>query len=246
MKKTLIALILSTALVAGVFASGSSESNGRGYGRGGNSNNSGGGANQNGEIQRENMEKLINSYKAKDLDNSEKEGILLMREEEKLARDVYNALYKKWNLNVFRNIARAEQTHMNAVGLLIERYNLTDPISKDIEGKFENPELQKLYDSLTAEGSKSLKDALIVGAIVEDLDISDLQKLISKTDNDDIKVVYQNLEKGSRNHLRAFVSQLKREGASYSPHYITTNYYNKIISTDRETGRVIDNPNFKF
>ncbi len=254
MKKTLIALIISTTLIAGVFANGASEStNPRGNGRGngtqqGQGRGYGGGANaeSNGAIQRENMENLINSYKIGKLDNDEKAGVLLMREEEKLARDVYNALYEKWNIPVFRNIARAEQTHMDAMGILIERYKLTDPVSRDVPGQFDNPELQKLYNSLTAEGFKSLKDALIVGATVEDLDISDLQKLIAKTDNDDIKVVYQNLEKGSRNHMRSFVYQLEREGASYSPQYISKSYYNKIITTDRETGRMIDNPDFKF
>ncbi len=254
MKKTLIALIISTALIAGVFASGSAESSktggygrgngtqqgqGRGYGRGVNAEN-------NGAIQRENMETLLASYKPKTLDDEEKAGILLMREEEKLARDVYNALYEKWNIPVFRNIAGAEQTHMDAVGMLIERYNLTDPVSRDIPGKFDNPELQKLYNSLTVEGKESLENALRVGATVEDLDISDLKKLIAKTDNDDIKIVYQNLEKGSRNHLRSFVYQLKREGANYSPQYISKEYYNKIITTDRETGRMIEDPNFEF
>ena len=57
-------------------------------------------------------------------------------------------------------------------------------------------------------------DALIVGATVEDLDIKDLIDLLNKTDNPDIILVYNNLNKGSRNHLRAFIAQIESLGAS--------------------------------
>lgn len=54
-----------------------------------------------------------------------------MREEEKLARDVYLELYETWDLPVFYNIAQSEQTHMGAVKTLIEKYNLKDPITDE-------------------------------------------------------------------------------------------------------------------
>ena len=44
-----------------------------------------------------------------------------MREEEKLARDVYVALGDRWGLRVFENIARAEQRHMDAVVAQLDR-----------------------------------------------------------------------------------------------------------------------------
>ncbi len=197
-------------------------------------------------VNRGDIQALINKYPVKSLDKSEIKGILQMREEEKLARDVYNYLYSKWNLRIFSNIARAEETHMNAVGLLIERYKLEDPIKNDIPGKFENSALQDIYNELIKEGSKSLIDALKVGATVEDLDIKDLEDLIKKTDNNDIKIVYQNLDKGSRNHLRAFYSQLKKNGATYKAQYITQDYLNRIISSPRETGKQITDPDYKF
>lgn len=48
-----------------------------------------------------------------------------MREEEKLARDVYQQLYEKWQLTVFKNIAASEETHFRAVGNLLERCSAT-------------------------------------------------------------------------------------------------------------------------
>ncbi|MEO2154237.1 MAG: DUF2202 domain-containing protein [Nanoarchaeota archaeon] len=112
------------------------------------------------------------------LDEQEINDIEHMREEEKLARDVYLTLYNKWGLSIFKNIARSEQNHMNAVKVLIEKYNLEDPVEEtgDEIGKFENPELEKLYNELVEKGSQSIKDALEVGATIEDLDIYDLEK----------------------------------------------------------------------
>ncbi|NCB02187.1 MAG: DUF2202 domain-containing protein, partial [Spirochaetia bacterium] len=61
---------------------------------------------------------------------SSEEGILLMREEEKLARDVYLTLYEKWNLRTFSNIARAEQKHMDAVAYLLSTKGIEDPVKE--------------------------------------------------------------------------------------------------------------------
>ena len=249
MKKALIILIISSAVLATALAGGASETIGSGNGTYQNGNGAGsgngGGANAT-SFSQDNIANTIGSIEKKPLDDSEKEGILLMREEEKLARDVYSALYAKWNIPVFSNIARAEQTHMDAVGILIDRYGLDDPIKNDVPGTFVNPELQKLYNSLVEEGSESLLAATKVGAEVEDLDIADLLRLMSETDNDDIKVIYQNLEKGSRNHLRSFMFQVDRNGGSYSAKYISSDYFNRIVGSDRETGTVITDPNFKF
>lgn len=192
------------------------------------------------------MESVLESVEISALSNVEAEGILLMREEEKLARDVYLTLYDKWGLRTFTNIASAESTHMDAMGILLERYNLDDPIKSDTIGVFTNPEMQNLYDTLVAQGSESLTAALNVGATIEDLDIYDLERLIADTDNDDLKIVYQNLLKGSRNHMRAFDMQLSRNGVDYQAQYMSGEGLTLILNTDMERGAVISNPNFKF
>ena len=79
-------------------------------------------------------------------------------------------------------------------------------------------------------------DALVVGATVEDLDIYDLNKLSTQTDNKDILTVYENLIRGSINHLRAFVRQIERNGGEYSSQYMSQSDYDKIISSGQERG----------
>ena len=139
--------------------------------------------------------------------------LLFMREEEKLARDVYQYLSQKWQIRIFNNIAASEQRHFNAIGTLITRYELDDA-AKPAAGEFTNPELQQLYYDLTARGTASLVEAMKVGVLIEEKDIEDLQEAIGKTDNKDILVVYGNLLNGSLNHLSAFQSHLDALGAN--------------------------------
>ena len=169
------------------------------------------------------------------LSAEEAAGILYMREEEKLARDVYYRLYEQWDLPIFSNIGSSEQTHTDAVNALIDKYGLEDPASSEA-GTFSNAELQALYNTLVAEGSISLEAALEVGAAIEEIDILDLQDYLSATDNEDIQLVYENLMKGSRNHLRAFVATLARQGIDYSPRYLSQAEYDAIVSSPVERG----------
>jgi len=178
----------------------------------------------------------ISSIETGTLSNQEKEDILHMREEEKLARDVYLTLYEKWNHRSFYNIAQSEQTHMDAVKLLIEKYGLEDPAEGKDVGEFTNPKFQELYNQLVEERSKSLVDAFKVGAMIEELDIADLKECLNATDKPDITIVYQNLMKGSRNHLRAFNWNLENLGATYEPQYISVEEYNQIVNSEMETG----------
>ncbi len=182
------------------------------------------------------MKEQLLSMPKQNLSLDEIKGLLIMREEEKLARDVYLKLYELWGAQIFLNISKAEQTHMDTVKILLDKYALEDPVKEDIKGKFVNKELQKLYDGLVALGSKSYKDALIVGMTIEDLDIADLQIWLKKSDNEDIKIVYDNLMKGSRNHMRSFYKNLKNIGGDYKPKYITQKEFENIISTPIERG----------
>ncbi|MBP0014820.1 MAG: DUF2202 domain-containing protein [Roseofilum sp. SID3] len=171
------------------------------------------------------------------LKSSEAEGLLYMREEEKLAHDIYLSLYTRWQLSIFDNIAQSETRHMNAVLRLLNRYGLHDPIANNNPGVFTNPDLQQLYDSLLKTGHRSLADALKVGAEIEELDIVDLEEKIDRTQKPNIQQVYGNLVRGSRNHLRSFVSVLSRQTAqTYQPQHLSVEQYNIIISSAHEPG----------
>lgn len=178
----------------------------------------------------------INDYPYQYPDSSELAGLLFMREEEKLARDIYIKMFEKWGINTFNNISESEATHMNAILDILKKYNIPDPVGSNGVGVFKDTVLQEVYGYLLAEGSKSLLDAFKVGATIEDLDIFDLQNNILKVDNQDIIYVYQNLMKGSRNHLRSFYGQILSQGGTYSPQFISVDDFNSIINSPKETG----------
>lgn len=171
------------------------------------------------------------------LNDFEQASLLQMREEEKLARDVYLALGEKFDLPVFRNIPRSEQRHMDQMGVLLERYGLEDPLLKGERGRFASPEMQKLHDELVTRGSASEIAALTVGATIEDLDICDLEQALNGgVDNQDIILVYRNLARGSRNHLRAFTRRLEALGATYQARYLTQAEVADILAAGHEGG----------
>jgi hypothetical protein len=133
---------------------------------------------------------------------AESAGLLFMYEEEKLARDVYTAMYTRWNQPVFKNIAASEQTHMNAIRTLLVRYGL--PVPQNSAGVFNDASLKSLYDQLVASGNQSFLKALQAGVAIEQKDIADLQTHLKETIHADIRQVYTNLLKASNNHLASF------------------------------------------
>jgi hypothetical protein len=180
---------------------------------------------------------MIADIPLSELSAEETASLLFIREEEKLARDVYYALDEIWGDEVaqFRNIVKAEQSHTDSVKALIERYGLEDPVSEDEDanlGIFQNEELQNIYTDLVEQGSKSIQDALTVGATIEDLDIYDIEREMEAIDNEDILLVYENLVFGSENHLRAFLKSLD----SYAPQYISEERYAEIVSEEETVG----------
>jgi len=162
----------------------------------------------------------------------EEEGLLFMLEEEKLARDTYNYLYNVWGSNVFNNIKSSEQTHMNTVSNLLDQNNISYTILP--EGQFEDESLQLLFNQFVEDGQVSVLSAYNIGALIEDLDISDLEEFINETNNEDIVIAYNLLECGSRNHLRSFVTNITDNDGQYLPQFLSLENFNDIINGSHE------------
>ncbi len=167
----------------------------------------------------------------------ESAGLTFMREEEKLAHDVYVTFYQQYGLSIFNNIANSEATHMASVKTLLDRYGLNDPAAGNGVGEFENANLQALYDQLIAQGSQSLSAALKVGAAIEEIDILDLKARLAAATHSDIQQVYTSLLNGSYNHLRAFANTLKTQtNEAYQPHYLDATTYQTILAGTNGNG----------
>lgn len=170
------------------------------------------------------------------LSESELNSLLKMKAEEQLARDVYSELYTKWGSIQFSRIARAENNHLNAIVTLLKYYGASDTVIGNA-GVFSDAAVQTLYNELIAKGSVSNEEAFKVGALIEEMDIYDLGVAVKATSNANIILVLENLEKGSRNHLRAFNKQLTILGAIYTPEYLSQTEYDQIVSSSIEKGK---------
>jgi hypothetical protein len=159
----------------------------------------------------------------------EAEMLTYMREEEKLARDIYLMMYQKWSAITFSNIAGSEQQHTDTIKKMLDKYSLPDP-AQDAIGVFTNADLQGKYDQLLASGSQSYIDGLYVGATIEEIDMIDIQHAIDVTTHIDVTNAYQNLLEGSKNHLRAYVRSLAAQGVTYAPQFISREFYDAIIN----------------
>lgn len=172
------------------------------------------------------------------LSPAETDSLIFMREEEKLAGDVYTRMNAVWGgqVKTFANIAISEDNHTESVRQLLLRYRLSDPTLGLGEGVFQNPDLQALHDQLVSDGSTSLIAALQVGVRIEELDMLDITTHLSNVDNQDIRLVYDDLLKGSRNHLRSYYKTLLKQGGSYTPQHLDQASFDAIVNSDMEQG----------
>ena len=172
---------------------------------------------------------------------TEKKLLLHMREEEKLARDVYTVLFQVTKVQAFGNIMKAEQEHMDLVKLMLDRYGIPDPLTSDKVGDFPSATFGSLFQTLALFGINSNVHAELVGAFIEDLDIYDLDQAIKSTDNRDINTVWQNLVRGSRNHMRAFYGLLEAQNILYPGIVLPQATILAIVKSPMETAPVDEN-----
>ena len=160
--------------------------------------------------------------------------LCFLREEEKLARDVYTALFEETAINVFDNISRSEESHTAAVAALMVARSIPDPVTDDTPGVFRDPVFVDLYATLTAQGRMGEVAALTVGATIEDLDLRDIREMEARTTDAEALALYASLACGSRNHMRSFASQLDSRGVTYEAAYITPAELAAILAAPRE------------
>jgi hypothetical protein len=182
------------------------------------------------------------------LDAVEASHLTFMREEEKLARDVYLTLAGMYpNQEVFNTIATmSEQTHADTMRDKLAQFNLPDPNPEtnnlpDSIGVFLGEEwgwyFTEKFDALTRAARTSELDALYVGALIEELDMHDIvvcpEVMIDRgypapcglkyTDASALINAYNSLIDGSESHLRAYVGQIEAVigVGNYEAQYLT-------------------------
>ena len=173
-------------------------------------------------------------FPKEDLSDKEIQSLKKMREEEMLAQDVYLAFSEMYSKPVFTNISKSETRHTLTIKGLLDKYELEDPAAEHETGKFTDPVFQEYYIKLVNQGRASYAEDFKVGLLIEDMDIADLEHALEKEiDNEDIKTVYGNLMRASKNHMKAFHFHASRAGFKYNPIYISESQYQEITGSEK-------------
>ncbi len=178
----------------------------------------------------------IYSYPLSTLTQELKDAIAYMGNEERLAHDVYLALYDHHAaggteiLQLYSIATNSESRHVETVQSIVQKYGLTeanltnvsDPVASSSvtletmpSGQYDIPAIQDLYDALYAKGEMSQQDALEVGCMVEVTDINDLNEkivLAQESNATDVEAAFTSLRNASYNHYWAFDNGLKQLG----------------------------------
>lgn len=172
---------------------------------------------------------LVNSLPAATLNDEQKQLLVFMWNEEKLAKDVYLALNQIHPSQQMSTIAtRSEAKHQESVRALLEKYNLSvwEPLNPSAgysdaaasavaPGTYTVAAVQTLYNTLYAKGTASARDSMEVGCMVEVTDVNDLTRDLPLVGNLlDATTVFENLRAGSYNHYWAFDRGLKAMGVA--------------------------------
>lgn len=127
-----------------------------------------------------------------------------MAAEEKLAHDVYSTLAKRVDLRPLDRIARSETQHLSLVRTAMAANGVSDQTAGDGVGIFDDPNVQRLYDRLVAQGSAGATAATAVGVVIEQMDIDELDKALAASLPADVESTLDTLRSGSERHLAAF------------------------------------------
>lgn len=193
------------------------------------------------------------------LDHAEETHLVFMREEEKLARDVYLTFAQMYpNQPVFQTIATiSEQTHTDTLHDKLAMYLITDPNpdANDLPssigvftGVEYGPYFTEKFTTLTSMGMQSELHALYVGALIEELDMHDIVQCpkvivetdpaieedgcgLNYTDERPLKQAYSSLVAGSESHLKAYVGQIEAVigVGNYEAQYLTQEQVDAIL-----------------
>ena len=141
--------------------------------------------------------------------------LIYIREEEKMARDLYIGMYNSWGLSIFKSISEEEQEHINAMLELFKMYSIVDPLAGDVPRNYTNQHIANLHTSLLTQGMQSNKDGLKACALQEEISMQDLDLAMKSTQQQAINKVYSELQRDSINHLRSFIHSLEIFGERY-------------------------------
>lgn len=139
-----------------------------------------------------------------------------MREEERMARDLYTQLAASSGEAIFTRIAGAEQRHLDAVERLMTSQGMNPDAAGSTVGRYAVGEVQAAYTGWLSQGRASDQAAYKVGVELETWDVAELKAMKVPSDTTGARVVAALLN-GSKHHLTAFTKAVNGDFTGAGP-----------------------------
>lgn len=147
----------------------------------------------------------------------EQETLRFLLEQRRLVRDIYRHLHGAWEIPAFADLAGAEQRGIGELQRLHRQLRLRHLPADGEPGIFADPALGQLYRRLLTQGLFDIREALELGALIEEMSIIDLRDAIDESRSHRLDQIYIALLGNAYAHLRAIHRQLARSGVDYQP-----------------------------
>lgn len=169
------------------------------------------------------------------LSADEIEFLFAIREDEKVARDLYTSFSALYPASVqIAKIKTAEDSHIACIEAVLDYYEISYP-AMTATGVFEDAERQALYNDLV-DKSATLLETFGTMAVIEEETVLAYKSVQSEITNENISLVVANMIKASSNHLKAAVRQITALGGSYTPSYLSAEEFDAIINSSFQNG----------
>jgi hypothetical protein len=182
------------------------------------------------ELNAEAVDELDYSHPHGILSVEAMEGLIFLRNGERLAKDIAHDFMDAYGSHPFFGQSEAERSHGRAVSQLLARYALHDLVDDQRPGEYSDPFWQSEYDFYREQGALGYIDALLVSLEIQEAAVVDLRYWSELSESDVVVVeVLRALLMATRNHLRILNNELESVGFEYTPVYFSEAEYDQIV-----------------
>ncbi|MFT3918955.1 DUF2202 domain-containing protein [Cloacibacterium sp.] len=142
---------------------------------------------------------------------------------EKIAKDVYENFYQQYKNNLFGNIAKRKQKHIDIWKNILAKQNIS------VDENDAVTETENLKNQFISEGIDEIS-ALRTALKIEELNLNDIYTVRRTSSKSAIREAANGVECGTKNHLFVFYRALKEKHENYSHQYISGKKFNNIVN----------------
>lgn len=142
---------------------------------------------------------------------------------EKIAKDIYGNFYQQYKNNLFGNITKRKQKHIDIWKNILAKQNIS------VDENDAVAETENLKNQFISEGIDEIS-ALKTALKIEELNLNDIYTVRRNSSKSAVREAANGVECGTKNHLFVFYRALKEKHGNYTHQYISGKKFNNIVN----------------